>query len=195
MSGCHSHYNSLARASMSWDSTLIDPEKVDALNEERSYIRHVAATAVAEEVGASRLQATTDFARVEEAEAVILCVSNTTQQEPRARHCVRLTNWTCHRSAPAQRHVGCPRINYISRHNRRRFAPCRASRTRERVPAVLFIGKANGVLSRAWLTRVPGCPQYIRNRLLRRPAIPSGSLSTPRDFPTGRVLQDREARS
>ena len=52
----------------------LDPEKVEALNEGRSYIRHVAATTVAEEVGASRLQATTDFARVEEVEAVILCV-------------------------------------------------------------------------------------------------------------------------
>ena len=52
----------------------LDPEKVDALNEGRSYIKHVAAETVAEEVNANRLEATTDFARVEEVQAVIICV-------------------------------------------------------------------------------------------------------------------------
>ena len=52
----------------------LDPEKVDALNEGRSYIKHVAAETVAEEVKANRLEATTDFARVDEVQAVIICV-------------------------------------------------------------------------------------------------------------------------
>ena len=52
----------------------VDPEKVDALNEGRSYIKHVAAETVAEEVKANRLEATTDFARVDEVQAVIICV-------------------------------------------------------------------------------------------------------------------------
>jgi UDP-N-acetyl-D-glucosamine dehydrogenase len=52
----------------------LDPEKVDALNEGRSYIKHVAAEAVAEEVKGNRLEATTDFARVDEVQAVIICV-------------------------------------------------------------------------------------------------------------------------
>jgi UDP-N-acetyl-D-glucosamine dehydrogenase len=52
----------------------LDPEKVDALNGGRSYIKHVAAETVAEEVNANRLEATTDFARVDEVQAVIICV-------------------------------------------------------------------------------------------------------------------------
>jgi UDP-N-acetyl-D-glucosamine dehydrogenase len=52
----------------------IDPDKVDALNQGRSYIRHVPAKTVAEQVNACRLVATTDFARVKEVEAVIICV-------------------------------------------------------------------------------------------------------------------------
>ncbi|MGA8656264.1 MAG: nucleotide sugar dehydrogenase [Chthoniobacterales bacterium] len=52
----------------------IDPDKVDALNEGRSYIKHVPAETVATQVKARRLAATTDFARVKEVEAVIICV-------------------------------------------------------------------------------------------------------------------------
>ena len=52
----------------------VDPEKVNALNEGRSYIKHVPAETVAEEVKANRLEATTDFARVDEVQAVIICV-------------------------------------------------------------------------------------------------------------------------
>jgi UDP-N-acetyl-D-glucosamine dehydrogenase len=52
----------------------IDPEKVDALNQGRSYIQHVPAETVAEQVNASRLAATTDMARIREVDAVIICV-------------------------------------------------------------------------------------------------------------------------
>ena len=52
----------------------IDQGKVDALNQGRSYIRHVPAETVAEQVTAGRLSATSDFARVNEVEAVIICV-------------------------------------------------------------------------------------------------------------------------
>jgi UDP-N-acetyl-D-glucosamine dehydrogenase len=52
----------------------IDPDKVDALNEGRSYIEHVPGAVVAEQVKAGRLAATTDFARVKEVDAVIICV-------------------------------------------------------------------------------------------------------------------------
>ena len=52
----------------------IDPEKVNALNDSRSYIRHVPAESVADEVNARRLEAGTDFSRVNEVEAVIICV-------------------------------------------------------------------------------------------------------------------------
>ena len=52
----------------------IDPDKVDALNEGRSYIKHVPAETVAEQVKALRLTAATDFARVAEVQAIIICV-------------------------------------------------------------------------------------------------------------------------
>ena len=52
----------------------IDLEKVDALNQGRSYIKHLSGEAVAEQVKAGCLQAATDFSRVSEVEAVIICV-------------------------------------------------------------------------------------------------------------------------
>jgi len=52
----------------------IDPVKVDALNQGRSYIKHISPEAVADAIKAGRFAATTDFARIEEAEAVIICV-------------------------------------------------------------------------------------------------------------------------
>jgi UDP-N-acetyl-D-glucosamine dehydrogenase len=52
----------------------VDADKVDALNEGRSYIKHVPGEVVAEQVKAGRLAATTDFARVKEVDAVIICV-------------------------------------------------------------------------------------------------------------------------
>jgi UDP-N-acetyl-D-glucosamine dehydrogenase len=52
----------------------IDPDKVGAVNEGRSYIKHIPAEAVVEQVKAYRLTAATDFARVKEVEAVIICV-------------------------------------------------------------------------------------------------------------------------
>ena len=52
----------------------VDLEKVNALNEGRSYIKHVPGETVAEQVRANRLEATTDFSRVDEVDAVIICV-------------------------------------------------------------------------------------------------------------------------
>ena len=52
----------------------IDSGKVDAVNQGRSYIRHVPAEMVAEQVNAGRLFAATDFSRVKEVTAVIICV-------------------------------------------------------------------------------------------------------------------------
>jgi UDP-N-acetyl-D-glucosamine dehydrogenase len=52
----------------------IDPAKVDALNHGRTYIKHISAEIVAEQVVAHRMEATTDFARIKEVKAVIICV-------------------------------------------------------------------------------------------------------------------------
>ena len=52
----------------------LDPDKVTALNEGRSYIKHVPSESVAEHVRTNRLEATSDFARVSEVDAIIICV-------------------------------------------------------------------------------------------------------------------------
>src|ERR1700691_1022900 len=52
----------------------IDKAKVKSLTSGRSYIKHIESSAIAEAVNAGRLSASTDFARVKEAEAVIICV-------------------------------------------------------------------------------------------------------------------------
>ncbi|HEX4122267.1 MAG TPA: nucleotide sugar dehydrogenase [Verrucomicrobiae bacterium] len=52
----------------------IDKAKVKSLNNGRSYIKHIESSAIAEAVDAGRFSASTDFARVKETEAVIICV-------------------------------------------------------------------------------------------------------------------------
>jgi UDP-N-acetyl-D-glucosamine dehydrogenase len=52
----------------------IDTSKVDALNQSQSYIKHIPSAAVAEAVRAGRFSASTDFRRIQEVGAVIICV-------------------------------------------------------------------------------------------------------------------------
>jgi UDP-N-acetyl-D-glucosamine dehydrogenase len=52
----------------------IDPAKIEALNQGRSYIKHIESAAIAEPVKAGRFTASTDFARLREVSAVIICV-------------------------------------------------------------------------------------------------------------------------
>src|SRR5580693_9013836 len=52
----------------------IDPAKVESLNQARSYIKHIDSAAIEEPVKAGRFAASTDFARIRETNAVIICV-------------------------------------------------------------------------------------------------------------------------
>src|SRR5947199_4050714 len=52
----------------------IDRAKVDQVNRGRSYIKHIAAKTISEVLKAKRLIASTDFSRIKEADAVIICV-------------------------------------------------------------------------------------------------------------------------
>src|SRR5208283_3277357 len=52
----------------------IDRVKVESLNGGRSYIKHISAEDIAETVRAGKFSAATDFSRVQEVEAVIICV-------------------------------------------------------------------------------------------------------------------------
>jgi UDP-N-acetyl-D-glucosamine dehydrogenase len=71
----------------------IDPAKIDVLNAGGSYIRHIAAAAIAGLRDTGRFEATADFARVGEADALLLCVPTplTRQREPDLTYVVRTT--------------------------------------------------------------------------------------------------------
>jgi UDP-N-acetyl-D-glucosamine dehydrogenase len=61
-----------------------DASKVEALSEGRSYIRHIDAKPIAEAVRAKRLEATTDFSRIGDCDAILICVPTplTPHREP-----------------------------------------------------------------------------------------------------------------
>ncbi len=52
----------------------VDAEKVRLLNEGQSYIKHIEPSTIAELVSSGKFSASTDFRRIKEAEAVIICV-------------------------------------------------------------------------------------------------------------------------
>ena len=52
----------------------IDPAKIDALKAGRSYIKHIEASSIAEMVSGGRFTASTQFDRIAQVEAVIICV-------------------------------------------------------------------------------------------------------------------------
>jgi UDP-N-acetyl-D-glucosamine dehydrogenase len=52
----------------------VDQRKVDLINRGQSYFKHIAAEVIAEELQANRLSASTDFSRIKNMEAVIICV-------------------------------------------------------------------------------------------------------------------------
>jgi len=52
----------------------IDPEKITAITEGRSYIKHIDSSAILELVKAGKFSASTDFSRLKEVQAVIICV-------------------------------------------------------------------------------------------------------------------------
>jgi UDP-N-acetyl-D-glucosamine dehydrogenase len=62
----------------------VDPRKIELLNSGQSYIKHVEKAAIAELVGSGKFSASTDFGRIKEVEAVIICVPTplTKNREP-----------------------------------------------------------------------------------------------------------------
>ncbi len=63
-----------ARAGVDVLGLDVDEQKVDALMAGKSYIKHIESSEIAEAVNTGKLKAVADFARVKEAEAVIICV-------------------------------------------------------------------------------------------------------------------------
>jgi UDP-N-acetyl-D-glucosamine dehydrogenase len=62
----------------------IDPEKIKSIENGQSYIRHIPSEALRESTQTGRLKATTDFRRVAEVDAVVICVPTplTRHREP-----------------------------------------------------------------------------------------------------------------
>ena len=52
----------------------IDAKKTDAINAGKSFIKHIPCEQIAAQTSAGKLEATTDFAQLNQADAIILCV-------------------------------------------------------------------------------------------------------------------------
>jgi UDP-N-acetyl-D-glucosamine dehydrogenase len=63
-----------ARSNVSVVGVDVDPAKVENINAGRSYIRHIEAVEIAEQLNAGRFTATTDFAATASVDAIIICV-------------------------------------------------------------------------------------------------------------------------
>src|ERR1051325_6156739 len=63
-----------ARSSATVVGLDVDETKVELINQGKSYIKHIASETIAAELGAQKLSATTDFSRINQADAVIICV-------------------------------------------------------------------------------------------------------------------------
>jgi UDP-N-acetyl-D-glucosamine dehydrogenase len=73
-----------ARSCVSVLGIDLDPKKVDLLNNGQSYIKHIENSPIAELVASGKFSASTDFRRIKEVEAVIICVPTplTKNREP-----------------------------------------------------------------------------------------------------------------
>src|SRR5215469_10084473 len=73
-----------ARSCVSVMGLDVDAKKVQLLNNGQSYIKHIEASAIAELVGSGKFSASTEFSRIKEVEAVIICVPTplTKNREP-----------------------------------------------------------------------------------------------------------------
>ena len=80
----------------------IDPAKVEALNAGRSYIRHIESAAIAEPVQGGRFSASTDFQRIREVEAVIICVPTPLNKNREPDISYIIETGKSHRAAPAK---------------------------------------------------------------------------------------------
>ena len=63
-----------ARSSATVVGLDVDEAKVDLINQGKSYIKHIGSKTIQAELGAKKLSASTDFSKINQADAVIICV-------------------------------------------------------------------------------------------------------------------------
>ena len=63
-----------ARSGLSVLGLDIDDWKVKEINAGRSFIKHIESSAIQAQIGAKTFEASTDFSRIKEVEAVVICV-------------------------------------------------------------------------------------------------------------------------
>src|SRR3954470_1308999 len=63
-----------ARAGMSVLGLDIDSWKVNEINGGRSFIKHIESQSIQEQLTGKRFEASIDFARIKEVEAIVICV-------------------------------------------------------------------------------------------------------------------------
>ena len=63
-----------ARSGISVIGLDIDQSKVDLINGKKSYIKHIKSEDISEQIQNKKLQASNDFSRIKEVEAVLICV-------------------------------------------------------------------------------------------------------------------------
>ena len=63
-----------ARSGVSVLGLDLDPEKVSLINDGQSYLKHFSSESIAEQVNSKRLEATNEPSRLNEVEAILICV-------------------------------------------------------------------------------------------------------------------------
>jgi UDP-N-acetyl-D-glucosamine dehydrogenase len=63
-----------ARSGLSVLGLDIDKTKIEHIHSGRTYIKHIEGSAISEQVNAKRFEASTDFSRAKEVEAIVICV-------------------------------------------------------------------------------------------------------------------------
>ena len=82
----------------------IDPNKIDALYNERTYLQHIPVATIKKAMATNLFNATTDFSRIGEVDAIIICVPTplTRNRDPDVRYVVQTSETIARHLRPGQ---------------------------------------------------------------------------------------------